>query len=239
MVQRDPATEARDTLDILSPSWAGLDPEQQHNAYIIYKVLDGQQVPLRVIQAAVVNAIRESDLRADQVGDDGNSFGLFQTSLRGAGAGVDPAKLVDPVVNTSLIAREYRGPAGDSIRAALADGASGEEIAVLFMRDVERPSRRLDNADGSMGDDEFKTRIVAEDLFGTTSSPVIAAQYPVFRAPASRQVVIPAAAAASPASTTTASPAEPRESGLGLGAVLIGLGILTIGVGVVSMSGGR
>lgn len=94
--------------------------------------------PLEVAAAAVVNAYAESGLNPLAVGDSGNSVGLFQLNLRGAGRGMSVASRQDPTANArTLIARERQALGAVTLKAQ--EGASLAQLAALFSTLVERP----------------------------------------------------------------------------------------------------
>ena len=89
----------------------------------------------------MVNAYAESGLNPLAIGDKGNSVGLFQLNIRGAGAGMTTAARQDPLTNArTLIARE-RSALG-KVAAGAAAGEGIPRLAALFSTYVERPANK-------------------------------------------------------------------------------------------------
>lgn len=103
-------------------------------------------MPPEVIAAALVNAVAESGLNPNAVGDSGASVGLFQLHERGAGKGMSVAARKDPVTNTKRIAEEY-DRYGGSIRAAYAAGERNVgKLAGMWSTYIERPADKAGEA---------------------------------------------------------------------------------------------
>lgn len=138
----------------LSP--VGLNSQQLAMAALIEREFTAAGFSPLVAAAAVVNAYAESRLDPKAVGDSGRSIGLFQLSIKGAGAGMSVAARQDPTTNTrTLIAREARALA--KIKAAVAKGASLGDLVEMFSTYVERP--------GDKPGEAVKRRLYAVRLF--------------------------------------------------------------------------
>ncbi len=98
--------------------------------------------PMGVALAALVNADYESRTSNKATGDSGNSFGLYQLHVRGAGKGMTEAQMRDPVQNTLAIMRDYASGNGDPVDSAMRSGATLAQMAGLFGKYVERPANK-------------------------------------------------------------------------------------------------
>lgn len=128
-------------------------------------------VPNKVLRGALVNAIYESNLKPEAVGDGGNSVGLWQLNIRGAGAGMTVAERQDPVIATKRILEEFvrrassawfRNPITRDIAAGVARqpkmAPSIGEYAKAWAIEVERPKYQA--AEGAL------RQRTADRLFG-------------------------------------------------------------------------
>lgn len=127
---------------------------------IIVSEMVKAQVPPGIILAALANAYAESGLDMNAISrvpvwsmthaqavaytppaGIENSRGLFQLNVNKKlnGVPMSTADRQDPVKNTQWIIQEYKSSWGDPLRAAYARGASIEELAWLWARDIERP----------------------------------------------------------------------------------------------------
>jgi hypothetical protein len=77
--------------------WAGIDPALVANKGC------RQDVPQKLLVAALVNAAYESNFDPEAVGDKGASVGLFQLNVRGAGQGMSVVDRKNPIRNTLRI----------------------------------------------------------------------------------------------------------------------------------------
>lgn len=121
----------------LAEGGAGLGAEAGANAERVAQIMRSRGIPEPVIAAALVNAVAESGLNANAVGDGGHSIGIFQLNDNGAGYGmtVESRKNVDR--NTEAIL------ADQGVKAVLDAHKSGvtsiSELAALWSKHVERP----------------------------------------------------------------------------------------------------
>ena len=116
-----------------------LTARQRSNARTIEAVMRSEGFTNSdVIQAAIANAMRESNLSHTAVGDHGCSIGLFQcNTCGGAGQGLDKDKLKSPVFNTQTILRVLKSAAGKRTLAA----HNAADAAEFWTRDIERPAK--------------------------------------------------------------------------------------------------
>ena len=118
-----------------------LPPESRWNANqravakIVEEEMRAAGINADVIAAALVNAWEESRLNPKAIGDGGNSVGLFQLNIHGAGSGMSVAERQDPRLNTKRIIETYRKQQG------LVDAGIGDipEATRLWTVYVERP----------------------------------------------------------------------------------------------------
>jgi hypothetical protein len=107
----------------------------------IHSVLSGRNWAPAWRVAAIVNALAESNLKADAVGDGGESVGLFQLHSRGGGKGMTVEERKDPTRNTVRIAEECE---------AVLDPTKDTDFATavrLFCIHVERPANATQRAE--------------------------------------------------------------------------------------------
>lgn len=129
----------------LSAVAVGLSAPQRAMVDIIEREFTAAGYSLPVTAAAVVNAYAESGLNPLAIGDSGNSVGLFQLNIRGAGAGMSVAQRQDATTNArTLLARER--PALAQVTLLAQSGASLGQLAAAFAKYVERP--RYPDAEG-------------------------------------------------------------------------------------------
>lgn len=125
---------------------AGLTAPQRDMARRVESVLVARGLPPEIVAGALVNAISESGLNPNAVGDSGASVGLFQLHIRGAGKGMSVAARKDPVLNTQRIADEYQ-TYGGAIRKAYAGGERDVgTFAAMWSTYIERPQDRVGEA---------------------------------------------------------------------------------------------
>lgn len=129
----------------LSAVAVGLSALQRAMVDIVEREFTAAGYSLPVTAAAVVNAYAESGLNPLSIGDSGNSVGLFQLNIRGAGAGMSVAQRQDATTNArTLLARERHALAQVVLLAQ--SGASLGQLAAAFAKYVERP--RYPDAEG-------------------------------------------------------------------------------------------
>jgi hypothetical protein len=132
-----------------SASFVG-DVQKRRNAEIIVEEFQSARMPAGLALAAVVNALAESGLNEQAVGDRGHSVGLFQLNDLKGKRPFDFDR-TDPRKNTRWIAEEMarlwraKGKIGnytapESMEEAFNRGASISEMAGLFTAVVERPN---------------------------------------------------------------------------------------------------
>lgn len=136
--------DAKSALSALRVSEAQLE-----NAKVIVSEFVRSGLPAGIGLAAIPNAMAESALNANAVGDGGNSVGLFQINALG-GARTFDGDRKDPRYNARWITDEYKryrslkGRIGnfnatESLDEAYDRGASVAEMAGLFAAIIERP----------------------------------------------------------------------------------------------------
>lgn len=125
----------------VAASAVGLSSSQQEMAAIIEKEFRAAGFSDAVIAAAIVNAIAESNLNPNAVGDSGRSIGLFQLHEKGGGYGMSVADRKNPTLNTQRIIQEAKKAKG-----FMAVVNSGETripvLSAAFSTYVERPANK-------------------------------------------------------------------------------------------------
>lgn len=122
---------------------ARLSPSQRQMAQLIEQEGRAAGLSPNEIAAMIVNAKAESGLNPGIKGDSGHSIGLFQLNDRGAGHGMSVEERQDPITNIrTILTREVLTRRGQQFRSRAAAGASIQELAAIFSRDIERPADR-------------------------------------------------------------------------------------------------
>ena len=142
-------------------SAAGLTDKQRAMARIIENAILAAGFDSRTVKAAIANAKGESGLNPDAIGDSGNSVGLFQLNIYGAGHGLSVEYRKDPENNVkTIIERELTAATkwGAKFRdVAHSPAATVGDVTEAFCRFVERPK----NLDA----DSAKQRAIAAKLW--------------------------------------------------------------------------
>lgn len=123
---------------MISDYWEDLTTAQRQQAYIIEREMQAEGIHPDIIAAALVNAHAESGFDPNAVGDKGNSVGLFQLNIKGAGAGMTVEQRKDPVQNTKRIIEVYR-KVQSRVDAGIGDIAKATELWCIH---VEIPSNK-------------------------------------------------------------------------------------------------
>lgn len=118
----------------------GLTDGQRKNAEIIEREFLAAGFTEQVAAAAIVNAIAESGLNAEAVGDHGKSIGLFQLHEKGGGYGMTAAQRKDPTLNTKRIIEQAKK--SKSFMEVATTELSIPKLAAAFSTYVERPSNK-------------------------------------------------------------------------------------------------
>lgn len=148
-----------DQVNALVPPGPHREAQLKAVAIIVSEMVKAQMPP-GIILAALANAYAESGLDMNAISrvpvwsmtnaqavaytppaGVENSRGLFQLNVNKKlnGVPMSTADRQDPAKNTQWIIQEYKSSWGDPLRAAYARGASIEELAWLWARDIERP----------------------------------------------------------------------------------------------------
>ena len=126
--------------DVVSLINIRLNREQKENALIVEQVFKEAGLPASVTAAALVNAHAESKIRNIKCRIPGeDSAGIFQLNIRGAGHGMSLKDRLDPQKNAKRIVKVIKGRFGKKLLKAAKNGASVNELAAIFSRDIERP----------------------------------------------------------------------------------------------------
>ena len=120
--------------------------KRRKNAQTIERVLRSNGYDYRTVGAAIANAIGESGLNPDAVGDSGHSVGVFQLHDQGGGHGMTHAQRSDVATATqALIDRELRSGSkhGRNWREVADNPASSlGDLTEAWCRFVERPKNQ-------------------------------------------------------------------------------------------------
>lgn len=135
--------------------------EKLTNARIIEREFTAAGFKPPVVAAAIINAIAESGLRNDAVGDAGASVGLFQLHERGGGHGMSSQERMDPVKNTRRIIEQAQ-KARNFMQMVNSGETDVKKLAAAFSTYVERPADKPGN--------EIKRAAMVDTYFGSNVS---------------------------------------------------------------------
>jgi hypothetical protein len=141
--------------------------EKLTNARIIEREFTAAGFKPPVVAAAIINAIAESGLRNDAVGDAGASVGLFQLHERGGGRGMSNQDRMDPVKNTRRIIEEAKD-ARNFMQLVNSGETDVKKLAAAFSTYVERPADKPGN--------EIKRAAMVDTYFGSNVSLILGAR---------------------------------------------------------------
>lgn len=119
------------------PDGAAPSAEQRANADIIERRFRAAGYDDRMIKAALANAFAESGITNSAVGDGGNSIGLFQLNINGAGHGMTVDERKIPEINTDVIISEVGR--SKTLQSKYKAGADYPELTYWFCVEAERP----------------------------------------------------------------------------------------------------
>lgn len=120
---------------------AGLTSSQYAMAQVIEREFEAAGFGPPVIKAAIINAIAESGLNPNAVGDGGKSVGLFQLHEKGGGHGMSVSERKDPSLNTRRIIQQAKKARG--FMGLVNDGeTSVGKLTAAFTIHVERPANK-------------------------------------------------------------------------------------------------
>lgn len=123
-----------------------------HRTQYMTGALAAPQAHGALLVALLVNAWHESALgewatvggkHAGRGGDNGQSWGPWQTHLKGAGAGHNIADLMDPLYGATLILIEtHRQDQRTGLLSRALTGGSVAQFCAVWTAEVERPANR-------------------------------------------------------------------------------------------------
>ena len=120
-----------------------LSPAQRDTASIIEEDFNSLQIPKNITAAAIVNAISESKLKSEAIGDHGASVGLFQLNKKGLGKRMSIEHRQDPHINAMVVGvqilKSPRLLEGESA------GATIPELTAIFSDEIMRPKNKEEN----------------------------------------------------------------------------------------------
>jgi len=116
----------------------GLSNEQIEVADTIETELDEMEIPDNIIAAAIVNAVAESGLNPDAVGDNGKAVGAFQLHKKGLGHDLTVNERKNVFTNTNVVGIQVlRNNKLFELEDKL---ASIPELTQVFAEEIMRPS---------------------------------------------------------------------------------------------------
>ncbi len=125
----------------MHPLETGLEKNQVKVAIHLEQVLIDNGITPRLARAATVNALAESNLDPNVIGDSGNSVGVFQLNRRGMGKNMSIESRKDVTVSSIKVANAMRK---DKVMMSLQERcASIDEMIRQFTLRIMRPSNKV------------------------------------------------------------------------------------------------
>lgn len=122
----------------ITESAQGLEDDQEDQAALIEETFDNFNIPKKIGAAAIVNALAESNLKPELVGDNGNSVGLFQLNSLGLGKGLSVDQRSNPNLNVTIVAIQVLK--NNKLLRLEKSGLEIPELTSVFTQEIMRPS---------------------------------------------------------------------------------------------------
>jgi len=116
----------------------GLTIEQYEVSETIEEELTQLEIPQNIIAAAIVNAIAESSLNPDAIGDGGKAVGAFQLHKKGLGKNLSVDDRRNIYTNTNVIGIQILK--NDKLFALNENGEEIPELSAVFAEEIMRPA---------------------------------------------------------------------------------------------------
>lgn len=123
--------------DLVTDTAQNLSATQRDTASIIEEDFDTLQIPKNITAAAIVNAISESKLNPESIGDNGNSVGIFQLNKNGLGSRMTVEHRQDPHINTMVVGIQVLK--NKRLLRREEAGATIPELTAIFTEEIMRP----------------------------------------------------------------------------------------------------
>ena len=116
----------------------GLTIEQYEVSETIEEELTQLEIPQNIIAAAIVNAIAESSLNPDAIGDGGRAVGAFQLHKKGLGKNLSVDDRKNIYTNTNVIGIQILK--NDKLFALNENGEEIPELSAVFAEEIMKPA---------------------------------------------------------------------------------------------------
>jgi hypothetical protein len=116
----------------------GLTIEQYEVSETIEEELTQLEIPQNIIAAAIVNAIAESSLNPDAIGDGGKAVGAFQLHKKGLGKNLSVDDRKNIYTNTNVIGIQILK--NNKLFALNENGEEIPELSAVFAEEIMRPA---------------------------------------------------------------------------------------------------
>ncbi len=116
----------------------GLTIEQYEVSETIEEELTQLEIPQNIIAAAIVNAIAESSLNPDAIGDGGKAVGAFQLHKKGLGKNLSVDDRRNIYTNTNVIGIQILK--NDKLFALNENGEEIPELSAVFAEEIMKPA---------------------------------------------------------------------------------------------------
>ena len=121
----------------ISQNVRNLSNEQKEVALLVEKELDEIKISKNIIAAAIVNAVAESELNPNAIGDKGKSVGLFQLHKNGLGNKLSIQERKSINISSNIIGIQILKD--DRLFNRDIQGADIGELTSIITEDIMRP----------------------------------------------------------------------------------------------------
>ena len=116
----------------------GLTDEQKEVSYIIEEQFSEMDIPPNITAAAIVNAIAESKLNADAIGDGGKAVGAFQLHKFGLGKNLSITERTNVYTSSNVIGIQILK--NNTLYELENNNSSISKITEVITEDIMRPN---------------------------------------------------------------------------------------------------
>jgi hypothetical protein len=116
----------------------GLTTEQYEISETIEDELDQLEIPENLIAAAIVNAVAESSLNPEAIGDNGKAVGAFQLHRNGLGSNLSVDDRKNIYINTNVVGIQILK--NDRLFTLNENGVDIPELSAIFAEEIMKPS---------------------------------------------------------------------------------------------------
>lgn len=131
-IQKEESFESPISMNIRN-----ITDDQKEVALVVEKELDEINVSKNIIAAAIVNAVAESKLNPEAIGDKGKSVGVFQLHKNGLGNKLSVEERKNVSISTYIVGIQILKD--DKLSDRDSNGASISELASIITEDIMRP----------------------------------------------------------------------------------------------------